>query len=156
MYALSQHGNGISLWGFMKYTYMPWQRPISRIDHVLSRLKRLWHYYPQYSLYMLVLETAIYANHAKSDLPLISIDDIEDIAYPEGHLLHGIRQLEMGIDWLENDYANEPLPPVPINTTVLKSFGNHWRGMPELRLGQLLRHYHHRAEEREQRVANGH
>jgi hypothetical protein len=131
------------------------RRPIGRIDHVLSRLKRLWHYYPGHSLYALVLETTICANHAESELPGASIDDIEDIAYPEGHLFHGIRHLEMGIDWLERDHANEPLPPVPIQTAILGKFAERWRRLPDMRLGQLLRHYHHMAEEHEQRLANG-
>jgi len=130
------------------------QRPLSRIDHVLSRLKKLWHYYPEHSLYALVLETTIYANHLKSDLPRISIDEIEDIAYPEGHLLHGSRHLEMGIDWLEAQHADEPLPPVPIQTAILGEFTQRWRAMPQMTLGQLLRHYHRMTEEREQQPAN--
>jgi hypothetical protein len=113
-------------------------RPIGRIDHILSRLRKLWHYYPEHSLLALVMEVTIYANHAKSDFPLTSIVDIEDIAYPEGHLLHHSRNLGMGIDWLEEEHKNEPLPPVPIQTAILGKFAEHWRRQPEMRLGQLL------------------
>jgi hypothetical protein len=130
------------------------QRPIDRIDRVLSRLKRLWHYYPVYSLPELVLRTAIYANQAESDLPSASMEEIEDIAYPEGHLLHGTRDLEMGIDGLEKFHENEPLPPVPIQTAILGRFADYWRRHPQERLGQLLMNDHHMGELDQQLVAN--
>jgi hypothetical protein len=123
-----------------------WHRPIGRIDHVLSRLKRLWHYYPEFDFQILVMQTAIYANHAESDLPLTSIDDIEDIAYPEGHNFHGIRNLEMGIDRLEKYHENEPLPPVPIQTAILSRVADYWHNHPQERLGQLVISGHHMVE----------
>jgi len=139
----------------MNYMLTKWQRPIGRIDHVLSRLKKIWHYYPEYGFHTLVLQTAIYANHAESDLPLAGLDEMEDIAYPEGHLLHGIRNLEMGIDWLEKHHENEPLPPIPIQTSDLPRFADYWRRRPQQRLGQIMMDERRRAERDEQRVANG-
>jgi hypothetical protein len=114
------------------------KRPSARIDRILSRLRRIWHYYPEHSLPALVLETTIYANHVESDLPLTGMGDIEDIPYPEGHRLHGSRNLEMGLDWLEKFHENEPLPPVPIQTAHLGNLADRWRRQPEMRLGQLL------------------
>jgi hypothetical protein len=86
----------------------------------------------------LVLETSIYANEVKSELPLTSMAEIEDIAYPEGHLLHQSRNLEMGIDALEQRHKNGPLPPVPIQTALLGKVADHWRKHPQMRLGQIL------------------
>lgn len=114
------------------------QRPFGRIGHVLSRLQKIWHYYPEHSLRALVLEITVYANAAESNIPLISIADIEDIAYPEGHLLHESRNLEMGIVALEKFHEGEPLPPVPIQTAMLGKLADRWRKQPEMRLGQLL------------------
>jgi len=85
-------------------------RPVNRIGHVLSRLAKIWHYYPEHSLRALVTEVTLYANQVDSDFPLTSIAEIEDIPYPEGHLLHELRHLEMGIDAIEEERADEPLP----------------------------------------------
>ena len=114
------------------------QRPFGRIGHVLSQLQKIWHYYPEHSLRALVLEITIYANAAESNFPLTSLADIEDIAYPEGHLLHQSRNLEMGIAALEKFHEGEPLPPVPIQTAMLGKLSDRWRKQPEMRLGQLL------------------
>ena len=114
------------------------RRPINRIGHVLSRLANIWHYYPEHSLRALVTEVTLYANQVDSDLPLTSVAEIEDVPYPEGHLLHELRHLEMGIDAIEEERANEPLPPVPIQTALLGKVGEHWRKHPQMRLGQLL------------------
>ena len=132
------------------------QRPLGRIDRVLSRLERIWHYYPVYSLPELVLKTAVHANETESDLPAVGMDEIEDIAYPEGHLLHGTtRDLEMGMDWLEKFHENEPFPPVPIQTAILGGVGHYWRKHPQLRLGQLLMSDHHMVELDRQLSPNG-
>ena len=114
------------------------QRPFGRIGHVLSRLQKIWHYYPEHSLRALVLEITIYANAAESNFPPTSIADIEDIAYPEEHLLHQSRNLEMGIAALEKFHEGEPLPPAPIQTAMLGKLADRWRKQPEMRLGQLL------------------
>jgi hypothetical protein len=130
------------------------QRPYGRIGHVLSRLKKIWHYYPEHSLMALVLETSIYANEVNSELPLTCMAEIEDIAYPEGHLLHQSRNLEMGIDALEKRYKNDPLPPVPIQTALLGKVADHWRKHPQMRLGQILSNEHLMAGLEEQCFAN--
>jgi hypothetical protein len=114
------------------------QRPFARIDRILSRLRRIWHYYPEHSLPALVLETTIYANHVESDLPQTGMGDIEDIAYPEGHRLHGSRHLEMGLEWLEKFHENDPLPPAPIQSGILGRMAVRWRKEPQARLGQLM------------------
>jgi hypothetical protein len=103
----------------------------------------------------MVVQAAIYANHAESDLPKASLDEIEDIAYPEGHLFHGIRNLEMGIDWLEKYHEDEPLPPIPIQTAELGRFAEFWRRRPQVRLGQIMMEERRRAGIDEPEVANG-
>jgi len=77
------------------------QRPVSRIDYILPKLKYLWHYYPESSLAELVLTVTLAANRSKSELPQTDMYDIEDIMYPEGHLFHKSRNLEMGIEELK-------------------------------------------------------
>jgi hypothetical protein len=131
------------------------QRPMNRIDRVLWRIKRLWHYYPVYSLPELVLLTAVYANQAESDLPETCIEEFEDIAYPEGHLLHGTRNLEMGLDALEKLHENEALPPVPIQIATVGRVANYWRRHPQERLGELLTSFYHLAELDQEFAANG-
>jgi|SRR5665213_1167801 len=137
----------------MKHASMV-QRPFGRIGHILTRLKKVWHYYPEHSLTALVMETAIYANEVKSDCPLTSMADIEDIAYPAGHLLHQSRDLEMGIDAIEKRHENEHLPPVPIQTAILGKVADHWRKHPQMRLGQILSNKLLMAELEEQCFAN--
>jgi len=124
------------------------RRPFDRIGHVLSRLEHLWHYYPAHSLVDLVREVTFAANLVESDLPILQMDDIEDIAYPEGHYLHG-RHLEMGIDALEEEYRDTPLPPVPIQTAWLGKVAANWSKYPQMRLGQILSFNARRIEERE-------
>jgi hypothetical protein len=131
------------------------QRPMNRMDRVLSRLKRLWHYYPVYSLPELVVLSAVHANQAESDLPEACIEEFEDIAYPEGHLLHGTRNLEMGLDLLEKLHENEPLPPVPIQIGTVDIVANYWRRHPQERLGDLLSSYYHLTEMDQEYAANG-
>ena len=70
------------------------QRPVGRIGHVLSQLRKIWHYYPDHSLRALVLEITVYANAAESNFPMTSLAEIEDIPYPEDHLFHESRNLE--------------------------------------------------------------
>jgi hypothetical protein len=130
------------------------ERPIHRIDHVLSRLERLWHYYPDYSLTALVLEATIYAHHVKSDLPLTGVDKIEDISYPEGHRLHKTRNLEMGLDELEKRHQSESPPDDPVGSSVIRTIASYWRKHPQQRLGKLLWHELCIAEVRDQRAAN--
>jgi len=129
----------------MKYEAIA-QRPLDRIGGILSKLEKIWHYYPEHSLRALVLEATIYANAVESDFPLASIADIEDIAYPEDHRLHQTCNLEMGIAALEKLHENEPLPPVPIQTALLGKVADRWRKQPDLRLGQLLSNDHFIAE----------
>ena len=129
-------------------------RPAARIDHVLARLNRLWHYYPEYGFQALVMQTMLYANHAKSDLPIATLDEIEDIAYPEGHVLQGSRHLEMGIDWLEKHHKSERLPPTPIQTADLGRIADYWRRHPQQRLGQIIMNERHRSELNEHLPAN--
>ncbi len=114
------------------------QRSINRIGHILPKIKRIWHYYPQLTLTELVQEIALAANEAESDFAQTSLYDIEDIVYPEGHLFHTSRNLEMGIGVLEKRYKNQPLPPAPIQTALLGRVGDYWRKQPQMRLGQLL------------------
>jgi len=114
------------------------QRPVSRIDYILPKLKYIWHYYPELSMAELVLTVTLAANRVKSDLPQTNMFDIEDIAYPEGHICHQARNLEMGIEELEKRYEGQPLPPVPIQTALLGKVADSWRNQPQMRLGQLL------------------
>jgi hypothetical protein len=137
----------------MKHASMV-QRPFGRIGHILSRLKNVWHYYPEHSLTALVMETVIFANEVKSDLPITSMADIEEIAYPAGHLLHQSRDLEMGIDAIEKRHKNEPLPPVPMQTALLGRVADHWRKHPQMRLGQILSNERLMAGLEEQSFAN--
>lgn len=118
------------------------QRPISRIKPVLSRIERLWHYYPQLSLAELVLEITQNANKFASTLPDANMPDIEDTAYPEGHFLHESRHLETGIVAMEDKHKNTPLPPTPIQAALLDKVEAHWRKNPQMRLGQLLSNAH--------------
>jgi len=130
------------------------QRPFGRIGHILARLKKIWHYYPALSLPTLVMETTIHANEVKSDFPLTSMAEIEDIPYPAGHLLHQSRDLEMGIDAIEKQHENEPLPPVPIQTALLGKVAEHWRRSPQMRLGQIISNERLMAELEAQCFAN--
>jgi uncharacterized protein YihD (DUF1040 family) len=114
------------------------RRPINRVGHVLSRLKQLWHYYPELSLTELVREVTFAANLVESDLPALDMRDIEDIAYPESHFLHKCRHLEMGIDALEKEHKDKPLPPVPIQTALIGKVAAVWCKKPQMRLGQFL------------------
>ncbi len=114
------------------------QRPISRIEYILPKISKLWHHYPELSLHELVREITLAANQADSEFPKTSVYDIEDIAYPEGHLLHASRYLEMGIEVLEREHEHESLPPVPIQTALLGKVADRWSKMPEMRLGQML------------------
>ena len=114
------------------------QRSISRIDYILPKIKRIWHYYPQLTLTELIFEIVLAANEVTSDFSQTSVVDIEDVAYPVGHFLHQSRSLEMGIAALEEHNRNTPLPPVPIQTALLDKFGDVWRNKPQMRLGQIL------------------
>lgn len=125
----------------MEYTALV-QRPISRIKPILSRIEKLWHYYPQLSLAELVLEITDNANKVESIFAETGIGDIEDIAYPEGHFLHESRHLEMGIEAMEEKHKNTPLPPTPIQAALLGKVEAHWRKNPQIRLGQLLSNAH--------------
>jgi uncharacterized protein YihD (DUF1040 family) len=118
------------------------QRPISRIKPVLSRIEKLWHYYPKLSLAELVLEITQNANKVGSVLTDAGMSDIEDNAYPEGHFLHESRHLEMGIEIMEKQHQHTPLPPTPIQAALLGKVEDHWRKNPQMRLGQLLSNAH--------------
>jgi hypothetical protein len=74
----------------------------------------------------------------ESDFASTAMSDIEDTAYPAGHFLHESRNLEMGLDAMEREHADQPLPPVPIQTAYLGKVGDYWRRNPQMRLGQLL------------------
>jgi hypothetical protein len=121
------------------------QRPSSRIGYILPKLSHVWHYYPELSLAELLLEITFEANLVQSDLPITTLDDIEDIAYPEGHPFYVSRNLEMGILEIENRHKGQPLPPTPIQAAYIQKVEKAWRNRPQLRLGQWLsnaRHLH--------------
>jgi hypothetical protein len=115
------------------------QRPQSRISYILPKLSHIWHYYPELSLAELLMNITFEANLVQSDLPITTLDDIEDIAYPEGHPFCVSRNLEMGILELENRHKGQPLPPTPIQTAYIQKVEKAWRKRPQLRLGQCYR-----------------
>jgi hypothetical protein len=129
-------------------------RPVSRVDYILSELGKLWHYYPDLSLLELVIQTTIAATVVKSDLPVFSYLDIEDIAYPSDHFLHETRNLEMGIKLLKEEHKDRPLSLFPVRTSILDKIGEIWRRNSDMRLGQLLSLHKFLAEKEEHYQAN--
>ena len=103
------------------------ERPVNRIDYILSEFKNLWRFYPEHSLLLLLMEVTIYANHIDSELPVVSFLDIEEIEYPENHFLSVTRNLLMGFEFLKEKLKNKPVPLNNIPVTILDQVGERWR-----------------------------
>jgi hypothetical protein len=56
------------------------QRPLSRIDYILPKLKYIWHY-SELSLTELVLTITLAANRSKSELPQTDMYDIKPLLF---------------------------------------------------------------------------
>jgi len=114
------------------------ERPVDRIDYVLSEFKNLWRFYNEHSLLGLLMEVTIAANMVESELPEVSFLEIEEIDYPQDHYLSGTRSLEMGFIFLRKAHKNEPLTLDIVPISALDQVGAVWRNNPQMRLGQLI------------------